>query len=116
MTAHLYYCYIVLGPIEYLQTSEITSNTWTLIWDEQTESNCPTEEYIVEHALLNKDQCENYTDPDREPAEYVEDTTITISGLLPHSTYQVSVYPRNGIWHGGEVTHEEVTKDAGIKS
>ncbi len=108
--------YPVLGPVENLHTSEITSNSWILVWDEQTKSKCPTEEYIIQYALLNKDQCETYTDPDREPKETVQDTTVTISGLLPHSTYQVFVYPKNGLWYGVELPHEDVTKDAGIIS
>ncbi|XP_072048343.1 receptor-type tyrosine-protein phosphatase S-like [Amphiura filiformis] len=102
----------VLGPVKNIETSVITSDTWTLLWDEQTESKCATDEYSIKYALLNKDQCEHYTDPVWISIDNVPDTTVQIPGLLPHSTYRIVVYPVNDLGVGEENSFEDTTKES----
>ncbi|XP_072048335.1 uncharacterized protein [Amphiura filiformis] len=102
----------VLGPVQNLQTNVITSDTWTLLWDEQVESKCATDEYSIEYALINMDQCESYTDPERISFGTVPDTTVEISGLQAHSTYQVFIYPMNNFGIGEERSFEDTTRDS----
>ncbi|XP_072048531.1 uncharacterized protein [Amphiura filiformis] len=99
----------VLGPVQNIQTSTITSAEWTLLWDEQIESKCATDEYFIAYALINMDQCESYTDPERISFGSVPDTMVEISGLQAHSTYQVFIYPMNNFGIGEERSFEDTT-------
>ncbi|XP_072048542.1 receptor-type tyrosine-protein phosphatase F-like [Amphiura filiformis] len=102
----------VLEPVQNLQTSAITSGTWTLLWDADIGSKCKADEYFIEYALINMDQCETYTDPMRTSFGRVPDTTVEIDGLQSHSTYQVYVYPMNDFGTGEERQLEDSTKDS----
>ena len=76
-------------------------------------NNCPAEDYLVKYELLNFDQCYGSTNSTTLFSANVTDTRITFTNLLPYSTYRVSVYSKNEIGKGPEVTIEDVTEEAG---
>ena len=102
----------VLGPVQALKLSATTSNSATLRWEAQVESLCSTDEYYVEYVLLNRDQCEDIANVTWHN-NTVENTTVTISGLEPHSTYEMVVYPFNGAGLGAGVSITIETDESG---
>ena len=101
------------GPVENLITESISSHSWTFSWNQPTSYDCPAENYSVEYELLNSDQCYGSTNSTTRFSTNVTDTRITFTNLLPFSTYRVSVYSKNEIGKGPEVTIEDVTGESG---
>ena len=99
------------GPVRNLTTENISSHSWTVSWNPQMTNNCPTEDYLVEYEAVNLGYC-NAKRSNRSYAT-VTNTSITIDGLWPYSTYRVSVYSRNDIGNGSKVSIEGVTEESG---
>ncbi|XP_072019232.1 phosphatidylinositol phosphatase PTPRQ-like [Amphiura filiformis] len=64
-----------------------------LSWQPST-SSCPPNRYIIHYTFLNQDQC---ADVNIGPMYYTEvfQTAVLMSGLVPYSSYKVSVTPKN---------------------
>ncbi len=67
----------------------------TVQWDPPSSVFCPADEYLVEYQLTNIDQCSTTSDSPVEVYDQITDTEITFMGLIPHSTYRVSVTAMN---------------------
>ena len=96
-----------------MRTAASTATTLTMAWDPQDLNPCPTNDYVVEYALLNKDECEDFDNSERILFGYVTDEFVVITGLYLRSTYQVFVYPRNGLGDGVEMSLTSVTEGSG---
>ncbi len=68
----------------------------TVLWDPPSSVFCPADEYLVEYQLTYTDQCSATSDSPVGVYGQTTDTQITLIGLLPHSTYRMSVTPVNG--------------------
>ena len=67
----------------------------TVQWDPPSSVFCPADEYLVEYQLTNIDQCATTSDSPQGVYDQITDTEITLMGLLPHSTYRVSITAMN---------------------
>ena len=109
-----FFCFsVALGPVQNLKTDQITSGSWALSWDPQDESLCQTDEYAIEYALTNRDQCEVIGDPDRVLFPNVDSEMVEINGLKSFSTYMAFVIPKNDYGRGEETFEVGNTTEAG---
>ena len=109
------FCFIftVLGPVKNIATDEVNSDTLTISWHLQNESPCPTNTHIVEYSLTNRDQCDPIVDPEVILYDNVSGTEVSITGLNPHSTYDVFVYSSNDKGRGNVSSITNVTSESG---
>ncbi len=68
----------------------------TVQWDPPSSVFCPADEYLVEYQLTNIDQCATTSDSPQGVYDRITDTEISLMGLVPHSTYRVTVTAING--------------------
>ena len=109
------FCFIftVLGPVRNIATDDVSPDTLTISWGLQNESPCPTDTHIVEYSLTNRDQCDPIVDPEVIKLGNVTGTDVSITGLHPHSAYNVSVYSSNDKGRGGLSSITNVTSESG---
>ena len=122
----MYSCltYTALGTVQSLSITDSTSTSLSISWGIDRSNPCYTNDvvYVVEYALVNRDQCEEIGFPQRLDYGVVTDTNgvvtntnVVVSGLFPHSTYEVYVRPRNELANGtvAFVTVTGVTAESG---
>ncbi|XP_072048352.1 receptor-type tyrosine-protein phosphatase kappa-like [Amphiura filiformis] len=101
----------VLGPVLSLTINAISATSITLRWNEQDESLCTTDEYLIKYAITNVDQCHDLV-PVWDDFGNVTDTAVNVTGLQPHSTYDIRVYTSNDVGLGGSVLITSQTEEA----
>ena len=82
------------GPVNMLTVSQtLSASELRLSWTQSSENNCRETGYEIQYSLINKDQCQMVREGNEEwlTLSRTTATSITIQGLLPHSTYSVSV-------------------------
>ena len=109
----LFYFVTVLGPVRNIATNASRPDSIYVSWDLQNESPCPTDTHIVEYSLTNRDQCDPIVNPEVIKLGNVTGTDVSITGLHPHSAYNVSVYSSNDKGRGGLSSITNVTSELG---
>ena len=98
MLVYFIFSFLVPGPVTSLNIESRSSTEVLLSWQPSYENNCREIRYVVKYQLINNDQC------DESPTDWVNPnpfrvdvpiTTMTMRGLLPHSSYNLSVTTRN---------------------
>ncbi|XP_071799478.1 receptor-type tyrosine-protein phosphatase F-like [Asterias amurensis] len=80
-------------------------------WQNPNANNCPVSKYTVEYQLANRDRCDSKVTHNRQQWLDGSQSTTTIAGLYPHSTYSVYVTPSNSAGAGGEASAIVITND-----
>ena len=58
--------------------------------------SCAADAYVVGYQLIDKDQCLEVADSPIDMYGSVNTTEVTLTGLIPYSTYKIYVTARNG--------------------
>ncbi|XP_071799479.1 receptor-type tyrosine-protein phosphatase F-like [Asterias amurensis] len=100
------------GRVTMLQANPTSDATQIHVtWQNPNANNCPVSKYTVEYQLANRDRCDSKVTHNRQQWLDGSQSTTTIAGLYPHSTYSVYVTPSNSAGAGEEVSVTVITND-----
>ncbi|XP_072042768.1 contactin-1-like [Amphiura filiformis] len=98
---------IAPGQLTDFAVASVSSSEIRMTWQPTSYSNdCRDTGYSVQYTLVNRDQCQVVEDSPKDASYSDSGTSLssTLSGLLPYSTYSISVTAVNDAGPGESVT------------